>query len=72
MTAPQELAEAVRGVSPNAKVEVLAESRSGIRWGHTNHLDIHRARADLGYEPLFDIAKGVAGAVKELGLTAPV
>src|SRR5712691_1317616 len=53
VTGPQELAEAVRSVSPHAKVEVLAESRSGIRWGHTNHLDINRAREDLGYEPLF-------------------
>jgi len=50
----------------------VAESRSGMGWGHTHHLDIHRAREDLGYEPRFDIAQGVADAVQELGLTAPV
>jgi nucleoside-diphosphate-sugar epimerase len=59
-------------VDPHAKVEVLAESRSGIRWGHTPPLDLHRAREDLGYKPRFDIAQGVADAVQELGLTAPV
>jgi UDP-glucose 4-epimerase len=72
VTGPQELAEAVRGVSPHAKVEVLAESRSGSRWGHTHHLDLHRAREDLGYKPRFDLAQGVADSVQELGLTAPV
>jgi UDP-glucose 4-epimerase len=72
VTEPQELAEAVRGVSPHAQVEVVAESRSGMRWGHTHHLDLHRAREDLGYEPRFDMAKGVADSVKAFGLTAPV
>ena len=43
VTGPEELAGAVRSLSPNAKVDVLPEARS-FRWGHTNHLDISRAR----------------------------
>ena len=71
VTGPEELAGAVRSLSPNAKVDVLPEARS-FRWGHTNHLDISRAREDLGYEPEFDIAKGVLDYVKELSPAARV
>jgi nucleoside-diphosphate-sugar epimerase len=71
VTGPEELAAAVRSLSPNATVNVLPEAR-GFRWGHTNHLDITRARDDLGYEPAFDIANGVLDSVKEMNLAAPV
>jgi len=70
VTNPEELAAAVRSLAPGAKVEVLPEARGGFHWGHTNHLDITHAREDLGYEPMFDIGKGVADSVRELSLAS--
>ena len=68
ITGPAELAEAIRKVAPGVPVAVLSESKMDFRWNHTNPLDITRARTDLGYEPQYDIEKGVADSVSELSV----
>jgi nucleoside-diphosphate-sugar epimerase len=66
VTGPAEVAEAIRNVAPGVPVTVAAEPAGGFRWGHTNPLDITHAREDFGYEPQYDINKGVTDTVSEL------
>jgi UDP-glucose 4-epimerase len=66
-TTLHDFADAVRKVVPNAQIEIgggldyhgLGVSRSGL-------MDNSRARADLGFEPQFDLDRGVAHYVETL------
>ncbi len=56
----EEVAEAIRAALPGASVKVLPRPVAGPFWTHEQRLDVSRAQADLGYEPAFDLAAGVA------------
>ena len=51
---------------PGAKAQMLPKPVVGPYWRHEQILDITRIREDLGYEPQYDVAKGVADFAREL------
>jgi len=50
----QEAADTVRGIVPDADIEVSGEGE--LPW--TQNLDMTKAREDLGYEPAYDLESG--------------
>jgi UDP-glucose 4-epimerase len=56
-----ELAAAVNAAVPGANIELPPGASPGAR--RAPYLDISRARQDAGYEPAYDIARGVADYV---------
>jgi UDP-glucose 4-epimerase len=62
VTTNQQLIEAIRAVIPGAGVE-LPEGRNPQYPGPNLYLDITRARADVGYEPEYDVERAVADYV---------
>ena len=60
----EDVAGAIRSVVPGAEVEVLPKPVRGPLWRHEQPLDLTRSRADLGYAPSFDLARGL-GAFAE-------
>ena len=61
----RELVEAVLDVEPNAQIKL--EPGGGNGQSPRRYLDISRARADLGFEPAYDIKRGVAEFLHWLG-----
>jgi UDP-glucose 4-epimerase len=55
-----DVAEAIRAAVPDAQVEVLPKPVRGPFWTHEQRLDLTRSHADLGYEPAFDLTRGLA------------
>jgi UDP-glucose 4-epimerase len=53
-----ELRDAILDVEPNAEIKL--ESGGGTAQSPQRYLDISRARADLAFEPAYDIKRGVA------------
>lgn len=63
----RDLADAVRTVAPAAEISI-GPGRDYLGCGPLyGLLDISRARADLGYEPEYDLASTVADYVRDLG-----
>ncbi|MDO8689131.1 MAG: NAD(P)-dependent oxidoreductase [Dehalococcoidia bacterium] len=68
VTGPADLAHAVRAACPGLDVAVLPGSSEHP--GHQKQpLDLTRARKELGYEPQFDLVKGMADFIQELQRT---
>ena len=63
---PAAVADAIRKAVPGASVEILSKPVVGPFWTHEVPLDISRAREDLGYQPQFDLAKGIGDFAGEL------
>lgn len=61
-----EVAQAIRAAVPGARVEVLPKPLLGPFWQHEEPLDLTRSRQELGYNPQYDVAKGVADFAAEL------
>lgn len=55
-----DVAEALRAVVPDAQVEVLPNPVRGPFWVHEQRLDLTRSQADLGYQPAYDLTRGLA------------
>lgn len=66
LTGPSDVVAAIDAALPNAKAQMLPKPVIGPYWVHDYYLDITRARQDWGYEPKYDLAKGVADFVSEL------
>ena len=69
---PADVAEALRRACPGLQVEVLPgpAQRPGQR--RDQPLDLTRAREELGYNPRFDLTRGIAAFVEELRRQARV
>jgi UDP-glucose 4-epimerase len=63
---PEDVASAIRQAVPGASVEVLPKPVVGPFWRHEQVLDLRRTREDIGYEPRYDLVKGVADFADEL------
>lgn len=59
ISSPAEVAEAIRATVPGAQVEVLPKPVRGPFWVHEQRLDLARSRAELGYEPTYDLTRGL-------------
>lgn len=66
LSSPSDVASAIRTVCPGLSVEVLPGPAERSGQHRTQPLDLSRARIDLGYDPQFDLAKGIADFVDEL------
>ena len=66
LTGPAEVVAAIDAAVPGAKAQMLPKPVVGPFWRHEHILDITRIREDLGYEPQFDVAKGIADFAREL------
>lgn len=66
LTGPADVVAAIDAVVPGARAKMLPKPVIGPFWRHEHILDLTRARHDLGYEPQFDLATGVADFVREL------
>ncbi len=65
VTGPSDLAHAVKTACPGLSVEVLPGSSEHP--GHQKQpLDLNRARKELGYDPEFDLDKGMSDLIQEL------
>ena len=62
----ENVAAAIVSAVPGAKVEILAAPVVGPFWRHEQILDLNRAKQDLGYQPRFDLFRGVAEFAEEL------
>jgi UDP-glucose 4-epimerase len=56
----EDVAAAVRAAVPGAHVRVLPKPVRGPFWRHEQRLDLTRSRADLGYQPAYDLGRGIA------------
>jgi UDP-glucose 4-epimerase len=63
---PEDVASAIRQAVPGASVEVLPRPVIGPFWRHEQILDLTRSRQELGYEPRFDLTRGIADFAAEL------
>lgn len=63
---PEDVANAIRQAVPGASVEVLPEPVVGPFWRHEQVLDLRRTHNEIGYEPQYDLVKGVADFAEEL------
>lgn len=63
---PEDVASAIRQAAPGASVEVLSKPVVGPFWRHEQVLDLRRTRDEIGYEPRYDLVKGVADFAEEL------
>jgi len=66
LTGPNDVVAAINAALPSAKARILPKPVIGPFWRHDQYLDITRMREDFGYEPQFDLTKGVADFVREL------
>ena len=69
---PGDVVSAIADAIPGARVGMLPKPLAGPYWRHEQMLDLKRAREDLGYEPQFALAKGVADFANELRTNGPV
>jgi len=63
---PEDVAEAIRRAVPGASVEVLPQPLVGPFWRHEQVLDLRRTQQEIGYQPEYDLVKGVADFAAEL------
>jgi UDP-glucose 4-epimerase len=66
LSSPEDVANAVRQALPGASIEVLPKPVVGPFWRHEQPLDLRRTRQQIGYEPQYDLVKGVADFADEL------
>jgi UDP-glucose 4-epimerase len=66
LTGPDDVVKAIAAAFPGQKVGMLPKPVMGPYWRHEQYLDITRMREDLGYQPKYDLEKGVADFVSEL------
>lgn len=66
LTGPADVVAAIDAAVPGVHAQMLPKPVMGPYWRHEQILDLTRIREDLGYEPQFDLAKGVADFVSEL------
>lgn len=65
MTSPEDLAAALRAVSPGLEVELLPGSCEHP--GHQDQpFDLARSRQELGYVPRFDLAAGMGELIERV------
>jgi len=60
LSTSQDVAAAIKAAMPDARVEVLPKPVEGPFWRHEQRLDLSRSQSDLGYEPAFDLTRGMA------------
>lgn len=66
LATPQDVVAAIRNAVAGARVEILPKPVIGPYWVHEQILDLTRSRQDLGYNPRFDLGKGVADFARQL------
>jgi UDP-glucose 4-epimerase len=66
LSTPAEVVAAIDAAVPGANARLLPNPVLGPYWRHEQFLDLSRSRADLGYEPQYDLAKGVRDFAREL------
>jgi UDP-glucose 4-epimerase len=66
LSAPADVVAAIEAAVPGARARMLPKPVNGPFWRHEQMLDLTRSRDDLGYEPQFDVAKGIADFVRDL------
>jgi len=66
LTGPPDVVAAIDAAVPGTHAKMLPKPVVGPFWRHEHILDITRIREDLGYEPQYDLAKGVADFAREL------
>lgn len=66
LSTPDEVVAAIDAAVPGANARLLPQPVMGPYWRHEQILDLTRSRADLGYEPHYDVAKGVRDFAREL------
>jgi UDP-glucose 4-epimerase len=66
LTGPDDVVKAIDAAFPGVHSRVLPKPVIGPFWVHEQYLDITRMREDLGYEPQYDLAKGIADFAREL------
>lgn len=66
LTGPDDVVSAIDAAVPGTHAAMLPKPVIGPFWRHEHMLDITRIRDDLGYQPRFGVAEGVADFVREL------
>lgn len=66
LSSPEDVAAAIRQAVPGATVNVLPKALNGPFWRHEQILSLSRSRQELGYEPEFNLVKGIADFAAEL------
>jgi len=66
LSSSQDVAAAIQAAVPGADVTVLPKPLEGPFWRHEQRLDVSRSQADLGYDPAFDLSRGMADFVEHL------
>lgn len=69
LSTPADVMAAIDAAVPGTHARMLPEPLLGPYWRHEQILDLTRSREDLGYEPQFDVAKGVADFARDLRAT---
>jgi nucleoside-diphosphate-sugar epimerase len=72
LTGPADVVAAIDAAFPGVHARVLPKPVIGPFWRHEQFLDLTRIREDLGYEPQYDLAKGVADFAHQLRDTTPI
>jgi UDP-glucose 4-epimerase len=63
---PEDVAAAIRQAVPGASIDVLPTPVIGPFWRHEQVLELRRTQQEIGYEPRYDLVKGVADFADEL------
>lgn len=71
LSTPADVVAAMDAAVPGTHAKMLPKPVMGPYWRHEQILDLTRSREDLGYEPQFDVAKGLADFARDLRDNTP-